>query len=225
MLTTWVSGVEVYKTQKKRKFEKNIAYITTPTLTLPSVQKHSDNEIKRKILNTFIINLKRKYGVVNYFWVAEPQKNGNIHFHMIIDKFIDKKELQSLWNNTTEVLGYLSEFEKKHGHRNPPSTKIIKFRGRKKPINYLVKYVTKKNETRPIEGRLWGANSELKEQKVYSEYYDERIKGGVKLAPLFFVLAVFTAYYWALLSKTYFIYANSHKTRTGSACTFKQTGL
>jgi len=171
-LSGWIESCEAYRTQSKGKYEKNKAYITTPTLTLPAEQRHSDKEIKREILNAFIINLKRKYGVEQYFWIAEAQKNGNVHFHMIIDKYVEKKELQTLWNNCTEVLGYLSQFESKYQHRNPPSTFIIKFRGRKRPINYLVKYVTKKSTARPIEGRLWGSSKGLKDTSVYSEIYD-----------------------------------------------------
>lgn len=58
------------------------------TLTLPSEQVHSDNEIKRECLNALLIGLSRRYGCANWAWVAEKQKNGNIHFHACIDRKI-----------------------------------------------------------------------------------------------------------------------------------------
>lgn len=58
------------------------------TLTLPSEQKHSDNEIKRRCINRLLINLERNCDVKIWIWVAELQKNGNIHFHLLIDSYV-----------------------------------------------------------------------------------------------------------------------------------------
>ena len=59
------------------------------TLTLPSEQIHNDKEVKRKCLNWYLITLQRKHHIKNYIWVSEKQKNGNIHFHLCIDKKVD----------------------------------------------------------------------------------------------------------------------------------------
>lgn len=90
-----------------KNFKFKIAFVT---LTLPSRQIHSDNEIKAKCLNQFIIEIKRVYKVKRYIWRAEKQKNGNIHFHIIVDKFIPYLELRSRWNRIVNKLGYVDRY-------------------------------------------------------------------------------------------------------------------
>lgn len=92
-----------------RLFNFKIAFIT---LTLPSKQKHSDNEIKQQLLNSFLLELKIKYKVKNYVWRAEKQLNGNIHFHIIVDKFIPWNELRNRWNRIVNKLGYVDNYRK-----------------------------------------------------------------------------------------------------------------
>lgn len=81
------------------------------TLTLPSAQVHSDTEIK-KVLNNFLSTL-RFHGLKNYVWKLELQKNGNVHFHLIIDKFFHFYYLRALWNKNLNKLGYIDRFQAK----------------------------------------------------------------------------------------------------------------
>ena len=75
--------------QKSKVYQNPVQYkLTFITLTLPSKQIHSDNEIKSKCLNQFLIELKKNHSVSRYIWKAEKQENNNIHFHIIADKFI-----------------------------------------------------------------------------------------------------------------------------------------
>lgn len=90
-----------------RSIKMKLAFIT---LTLPSTQMHSDKEIIGKLLNQFLIEIKKYYKVRNYIWRAEKQENGNIHFHILIDKFIPYQELRDRWNRITEKLGYVSRY-------------------------------------------------------------------------------------------------------------------
>lgn len=83
------------------------------TLTLSSKQIHDDNTIKRELLNPFIIWLKEEKKAKNYFWRAEPQKNGNIHFHIITDIFINANELNTKWNKLQNKLGYIDRYAEK----------------------------------------------------------------------------------------------------------------
>jgi hypothetical protein len=50
-----------------------------------------------KCLNKYLTVLRKKDGLFNYVWVAEKQGNGNIHFHMIIDKRFEISYINSLW--------------------------------------------------------------------------------------------------------------------------------
>ena len=82
------------------------------TLTLSSKQVHTDKEIREKLLNQFLIEIKKKYKVKNYVWRAEKQKNGNIHFHILVDKFIHYSELRDTWNRIQNKLGYVEAYRR-----------------------------------------------------------------------------------------------------------------
>lgn len=164
-----------FKSAKRKK-----RYLLTfVTLTLSAFQTHSDNEVKRSCLNRFIIELRRRSKIKNYIWRAEPQKNGNIHFHIVIDKYIDHRSLRNLWNECQESLGYITEFEKLHGHRNPNSTDIHAVEKVRNIGAYMSKYMCKSGEeyeTRPgekkikrrkIEGRIWGCSDSIRETKPF----------------------------------------------------------
>jgi len=96
----------------RKKIVKNQKFIAFVTLTLPSSQKHTDT-VLRKSLVRFIENLTKTYKVQHYVWKAETQKNGNIHFHLLIDRFIDWQVIKSLWNKQLFKLGYIDFYQKK----------------------------------------------------------------------------------------------------------------
>ncbi len=74
---------------------------------------HSDNYIKRYALMPFLETMKRTYGVLNYFWRAESQNNGNIHFHIILDKQIHWTDIRAEWNSIMLKLGYIDAYRKR----------------------------------------------------------------------------------------------------------------
>lgn len=95
-------------TQKTNTFK--IAFIT---LTLSSEQIHSDNEIRRLLLNQLLTEIRVKYNVQNYIWKAEKQENGNIHFHILVDKYIPWYDLRNMWNRIQNKLGYVDRYRTK----------------------------------------------------------------------------------------------------------------
>ena len=106
-LLLFASDQKILSQRTGRKFNFKIAFIT---LTLPSKQIHTDNEIKRECLNQFIIELQKYHQVKNYVWRAEQQKNGNIHFHIITDKFIHWNDVRNRWNRIVNKLGYVDRY-------------------------------------------------------------------------------------------------------------------
>lgn len=91
----------------KRWIKFKVCFVT---LTLPSCQVHSDQEIKKLCLNQLLIELKRYNGLHNYIWRAEKQINGNIHFHLVMDKFIEASVLRLRWNRIINKLGYIDKY-------------------------------------------------------------------------------------------------------------------
>lgn len=89
------------------------------TLTLPAKQCHGDTFIKSNFLNQFLVELRRNYGLTNYVCKAELQKNENIHFHLLIDRYIDYQALRRRWNRCIEKGGYVSKYQKKMSNLTP----------------------------------------------------------------------------------------------------------
>lgn len=82
------------------------------TLTLPGKQMHSHSKIKSKCLNNFLTVMRQRHQMRNYVWVAELQRNGNIHFHITTDIYVHYAEIRRIWNQSLQLLGYIDEYAK-----------------------------------------------------------------------------------------------------------------
>lgn len=100
---------KVYNKQTKQHFKFKINFIT---LTLPAKQFHDDGYIKKKMLNTFLQILRDKYKVKFYIWRAEAQKNGNIHFHITTNVFIEWWMVRKYWNRILDKHGYIKHYSR-----------------------------------------------------------------------------------------------------------------
>lgn len=179
MVHNWANCVTAYCELENRSIDD---FLTFVTLTLSAKQSHNDLEIKRELLNPFLIYAKRKWGVKTFIWKAEPQKNENIHFHLIFDRKVHWREIRDTWNGLQDRIGYLTEFEKKHGHRDPNSTDIHSLYKDKKGNTlfsvaaYMAKYISKNEESdRPLLGRVWGCSDNLKLLQNFTDYSDNEL--------------------------------------------------
>jgi hypothetical protein len=149
---------------------------TIVTLTLCAPQSHSDNEIKKECLAKWLGLAVAKYSIRFYYWIAERQKNNNIHFHVLCDRFLDHTWVRKSWNARLDKLGYVAEFAKEHGHSSPNSTDIQAIRSLANSSKYVTKYTTKIEQQSDLEGRLWGCSDSFRafdKMKVYgSHMYD-----------------------------------------------------
>ena len=102
-------------------YKFKLAFIT---LTLPSIQVHSDNFLKSKILNQFLTELRCKYEVNRYVWVQEKQQNLNVHYHILIDKYIDWSELRDMWNRIINKHGYVDRYREKMNELHSKGFKV-----------------------------------------------------------------------------------------------------
>jgi len=107
-------------------YRQQACYLTFVTLTLPAAQlrdavgDYDDEHAKRHLLRPMIERLKYKFGVQSFIWVAEPQEAGNIHFHLLIDKYIDNRkdseneaksqQLTKAWNEILAGHGYIAAY-------------------------------------------------------------------------------------------------------------------
>lgn len=83
------------------------------TLTLCAPQMHTDQEIKYKMLHPWLTHMCRKYKIKSYLWRAEPQANGNIHFHFVCNKFMNLFVVRRSWNASLKRLGYVEAYRQR----------------------------------------------------------------------------------------------------------------
>jgi hypothetical protein len=88
------------------------------TLTLPSQQVHNTAEITNSCLNQFLIEMSARVKMCNYVWRLEFQKNGNVHYHIVTDTYIDYQLVQKVWNRIINKLGYVDVYTKKFSSMN-----------------------------------------------------------------------------------------------------------
>jgi hypothetical protein len=130
-------------TKKAGEFNFQLNFIT---LTLCSKQKHSDSEIKSKLLNQFLTELRQKYNAKNYMWRAESQANGNIHFHVVSDVFVPWRALRTDWNRIQEKLGYCTSYTARTNKVDPNSTDVHAIKAVRNLSAYLAKYCSKNSK-------------------------------------------------------------------------------
>lgn len=93
---------------------KNKYLCTFLTLTLPAKQTHTDEELTKYCINPFLSYARKYFGVRYYVWKKELQKNGNLHYHFVTDRFIDAQCLRRCWNrilNRGPVPGVSAPFD------------------------------------------------------------------------------------------------------------------
>ena len=155
--------------ENTRLHKKQNCIATFITLTYPTENSLPATHCHREHLNHFLISLKRM-GNRNYIWRAELQKNGNLHYHIFGDTYVDKKRLQTVWNNIIEGDNFITNFAAKHHHRNPPTTRIDAVNDILKATSYISKYMTKtSHQSSQLIGKFWGLSDSLKNIKSYEE--------------------------------------------------------
>jgi hypothetical protein len=146
------------------------------TLTLSSKQLHSSNEIKSSLLNQFLVEARKRWGLHNYVWKAEFQKNGNIHFHILSDVFIPHNELRQVWNRIQEKLGYVSAYKKTNHKQNPNSTDIHSLRKIKNVPAYVLKYMIKDGGSSEYKGNIWRCSQSLSHLTGYNDIVEREFE-------------------------------------------------
>lgn len=111
---TWLyhfAKKQVIHTRKGKtltNFKMNFA-----TLKLPSEQIHTSDFITKNCLNQLFVEIAKKYSFKNYVWRLEYQKNGNLHYHIATDCYIDYDFLLNTWNRILNKYGYVDMYTRK----------------------------------------------------------------------------------------------------------------
>jgi hypothetical protein len=124
------------------------------TLTLPGQATSDHKAVKKLILDPFLTYARNVLGLQDYVWTAEIQPTtGRIHFHVLINQFMDKDLIRKAWNGACERSGIITPQE-----GNKPSTEVEAIRSYHGSKSYAAKYLSKAIKDHSILGRVWGAS-------------------------------------------------------------------
>lgn len=97
--------------EKGTRHQKPVSHkLSMITLTLPAKQMHDDETIKSKCLNQFLIEIRTKFKCSDYIWKAEKQENSNLHFHILINRYIHHEKIKTIWNRIINKIGYVDKY-------------------------------------------------------------------------------------------------------------------
>jgi len=99
----------------KNIYNFKMAFIT---LTLPSKQRTCTKDVTNQLLNPFLIELRRITKMENYVWRLEFQENGNAHYHLVTDTYVDYLLIRRLWNRILKNNGYIKPYQEKFSKLN-----------------------------------------------------------------------------------------------------------
>lgn len=150
----------LYHKESKKYYTFKVNFIT---LTLPDTYEEiTEKAFKENLLNPFLTNLRVNYGLNNYVWKLELQKNGKIHIHLTTDTFLYWKDIRRVWNKRLLKNGYLNKFHDDFGHYDPNSTDVHAVHKINDIAAYVSKYMSKnEGDMEKIKGKIWSANYEL----------------------------------------------------------------
>lgn len=154
------SDKRVYSKKENKTFKFKVAFMT---LTLPDTKiTITPADFQKKLLNPFLVYIRKYHNLKNYVWKMEYQKNGKLHCHLTVDIFIHYAVIRKTWNRLLEKNGYLNDFEAKFGHKNPNSTDIHAVHKIKNISAYISKYLSKPmGADSSFKGRIWGCSYDL----------------------------------------------------------------
>lgn len=83
------------------------------TLTLPSPQQTCTQELTNTVFNQFLTEIRQRTKMQNYVWRLEFQKNGNAHYHLVTDTYLDYFFVLKIWNRILSNYGYIQPYTEK----------------------------------------------------------------------------------------------------------------
>jgi hypothetical protein len=156
-----------HKIQKSARVLENVhkhepklkAYCSMITLTYGK-DFPSDHDSK-KHLDTFLKRLRRLHPNCKYVWVAEKQKRGAIHYHILTPYYTPKDFVNNAWNEIASNWQSINNLE--------PQTLLPNVIKIMSAGSYLAKYLQKEGQN--IGGNGYGIDSKtrnlMKDESVY----------------------------------------------------------
>jgi len=118
-------------------------------ITLTYGLHYPEDHLSKKHLEAFIKRIKRKEPGFQFIWVAEKQKRGAIHYHILTPQYIDKNIINKAWNGIVQKW-QRSQIENGCKQQTVyPNVGAVNDAGK-----YMTKYMQKEGEN--IGGNMYG---------------------------------------------------------------------
>lgn len=163
--------------RSKQKIRKKLicfarCYKRLSFVTLTFLNEVSDEQAVN-ILRKFIDNVKKRSENFQYIWVAERQtKNdifkGNIHFHMITNKYWKIEKWWNYWLDLQRKNGIIPR-EEDYKPSSAFDVRQLNSNNIRSIASYVTKYVTKNNDK--FRCQVWNCSRQVSE--LYTDFYTD----------------------------------------------------
>lgn len=141
-------------------------------LTLTFLNK-VDDKVALKILGQFLDAIKKQDKNFEYLWVAERQNknlvfDGNIHFHLVTNKYWKIDKHWKYWMNIQRKNGIIPR-EENFKPGSAFDVRGITSKNAKGILGYLTKYITKNNSQ--FQFMPWNCSKKISE--LYTSFYTD----------------------------------------------------
>jgi hypothetical protein len=154
--------IHTFSKKHQQSINNKLAFIT---LTIPPQNDDYVSNTKFKVmLNAFFTYHRKFSNLKNYVWKLEAHKDGRLHVHILIGKFIHYNTVRNSWNRILMKNGCLENHFEKFCNYNPNSTDIHGLHSIKDISAYISKYMCKEpNTLKDFRGRIWGCSVAISE--------------------------------------------------------------
>lgn len=134
----------------------------------------ADKQI-RQVHNTVLTRLRKLNSKFSYIWIAERQKNGTLHFHMLTNTYFNIRIINHMYAKAIHnILAKSDDNSIKYDWKKYNGCDVKRVLSIQKLSKYLVKYVTKNDEK--TNGLLWNCDSSVSALVTHLYLTDEEFK-------------------------------------------------
>lgn len=155
-----------YRLNKQKVRSKILAYANTNKSKIfmafysISFPKGLTDSTIRKIHNTVLTRLRKLNKSFTYIWIAERQKNGTLHFHMLTNTHFNIRVINHMYAKAIDNQIKCDQYDHvNYDYKKYNGCDVKLVLSIEKLCKYLTKYVTKNNES--MNGLLWNCDKSV----------------------------------------------------------------
>ena len=147
------------------------------TLTLPTDKTLSSKETNKRLLKRFLqfienYSIKQHRKKLTYLWKLELQERGQLHYHIILNRFIPYELINKFWSYLLEDTGLSREYFLKYNSRNVKQAarvESVKKNTSGEMRSYMLKRYLKKRADQSLQNEMKERKTENKNGKITGE--------------------------------------------------------